>query len=69
LVRPGENGWLFPAGDVDELVKVLEDFLRTPTEILEKMGQAAHQRVLERHSIDVEAAKLARLFAQAISLN
>jgi len=51
------------------LVKVLEDFLRTPTEILEKMGQAAHQRVLERHSIDVEAAKLARLFAQAISLN
>jgi len=69
LVRPGENGWLFPAGDVDELVKVLEDFLRTPTEILEKMGQAAHQRVLERHSIDVEAAKLARLFAQAISVN
>lgn len=69
LVRPGENGWLFPAGDVDELVKVLEDFLCTPTEILEKMGQAAHQRVLERHSIDVEAAKLARLFAQAISLN
>ncbi|PPK75280.1 glycosyltransferase involved in cell wall biosynthesis [Methylobacter tundripaludum] len=69
LVRPGENGWLFPAGDVDELVKVLEDFLHTPTEILEKMGQAAHQRVLERHSIDVEAAKLARLFAQAISLN
>jgi len=69
LVRPGENGWLFPAGDVDELVKVLEDFLSTPTEILEKMGQAAHQRVLERHSIDVEAAKLARLFAQAISLN
>jgi len=69
LVRPGENGWLFPAGDVDELVKVLEDFLRTPTEMLEKMGQAAHQRVLERHSIDVEAAKLARLFAQAISLN
>jgi len=69
LVRPGENGWLFPAGDADELVKVLEDFLRTPTEMLEKMGQAAHQRVLERHSIDVEAAKLARLFAQAISLN
>lgn len=67
LVHPGENGWLFPAGDVDELIKALEDFLDTPTEIIEKMGQAAHQRVLERHSIDVEAAKLAKFFAQAIS--
>jgi glycosyltransferase involved in cell wall biosynthesis len=52
---------------VDELVKVLEDFLNTPTDVIEKMGQAAHERVLERHSIDVEAAKLAKLFAQAIS--
>lgn len=67
LVHPGENGWLFPAGDVDELIKALEDFLTTPTEIIEKMGQAAHQRVIERHSIDVEAGKLAELFAQAIS--
>jgi glycosyltransferase involved in cell wall biosynthesis len=67
LVHPGENGWLFPAGDVDELVKVLEDFLNTPTDVIEKMGQAAHERVLERHSIDVEAAKLAKLFTQAIS--
>jgi glycosyltransferase involved in cell wall biosynthesis len=67
LVHPGENGWLFPAGDVDELVKALEDFLDTPTEIIEKMGQAAHQRVLERHSIDVEAAKLAECFVQAMS--
>jgi glycosyltransferase involved in cell wall biosynthesis len=67
LVHPGENGWLFPAGDVDELVKVLEDFLNTPTDVIEKMGQAAHVRVLERHSIDVEAAKLAKHFTQAIS--
>jgi len=67
LVHSGENGWLFPAGDVDELVKALEDFLDTPTEIIEKMGQAAHQRVLERHSIDTEAAKLAEYFVQAMS--
>lgn len=66
LVHHGENGWLFPAGDVDELVKVLESFLLTSTDTLEKMGCAAHEKVVERHSIDVEAAKLAKLFIEAI---
>jgi len=62
LVRPGREGWLFAAGDVDALVVALEDMLATSTETLEAMGQAAHVRVLERHAIDTEAAKLARLF-------
>lgn len=68
LVRHGENGWLFPAGDVDALVQVLEEFLGASMQMLESMGQAAHQRVIERHSIDVEAAELAKLFVQAISV-
>jgi len=29
------------------------------------MGEAAHTRVLERHSIDIEAAKLAGYFREA----
>lgn len=62
LVQPGENGWLFPAGDVDALVAVLEEFLATPVAVLDAMGEAGYQRVLERHSADIEAAKLARLF-------
>lgn len=62
LVRPGQDGWLFPAGDVDALAAVLEEFLATPVAVLESMGEAGYQRVLERHSIDIEAAKLARLF-------
>lgn len=62
LVRQGENGWLFPAGDVDALAAVLERFLVTPAAMLESMGEAGYQRVLERHSVDIEAAKLARLF-------
>lgn len=61
LVRPGENGWLFPAGSVDELVKAIEDCLSTPLEQLQKMGDAGHGRVVERHSIDTEAKKLAEL--------
>ena len=66
LVRHGENGWLFPAGAVEELAHVLEDCLMQPDEVLQRMGEAAYQRVLLRHDIDTEAAKLAALFkAQA----
>ena len=61
LVRPGESGWLFPAGDVDALAGALEQFLTTPVALLEAMGEAGYQRVLVRHSIDTEAAKLATL--------
>lgn len=62
LVRPGREGWLFAAGDVDALVAALEELLATGPAALAAMGQAAYARVLERHAIDVEAAKLARLF-------
>ncbi|MBV7515014.1 glycosyltransferase [Pseudomonas sp. PDM25] len=66
LVQEGVNGWLFPAGAVDELVAALADCLAQPVEVLQRMGEAAYQRVLERHDIDTEAAKLANLFrAQA----
>jgi colanic acid/amylovoran biosynthesis glycosyltransferase len=66
LVRPGVDGWLFPAGDVEGLVTVLEEFLATPVETLERMGETARQRVLERHSVDTEAKKLAQLFHSII---
>ncbi|MFJ4349134.1 glycosyltransferase family 4 protein [Pseudomonas sp. NPDC089401] len=62
LVRPGDNGWLFPAGAVDELATAMADCLAQPVEVLQRMGEAARQRVLERHDIDTEAAKLARYF-------
>lgn len=62
LVRPGKHGWLFPAGDVDELVAAMEDCLSRSDEELRVMGEAAYARVMERHSIDVAATKIARLF-------
>jgi len=65
LVRAGEDGWLFPPGDVDQLAVALEDLLSRSVEELRVMGEAAHRRVLERHSVDTEAAKLAGLFRQA----
>jgi colanic acid/amylovoran biosynthesis glycosyltransferase len=66
LVRAGREGWLFAAGDADALVAALEEMLATPPAALEAMGQAARARVLERHAIDIEAAKLARLFRASL---
>ncbi|ELF6208181.1 glycosyltransferase [Pseudomonas putida] len=62
LVRQGENGWLFPAGAVDELAQAMGECLAQPAEVLQRMGEAAYQRVLQRHDIDTEAAKLAGYF-------
>ena len=66
LVRHGESGWLFPAGSVEELADAIEACLSTPVDTLRQMGAIAYSRVLQRHSVDTEAAKLAALFQQAI---
>ena len=62
LVRQGVDGWLVPAGDVDALVSALRDSLHAPPQRLIARGNAAAERVRERHRIDTEAAKLVRLF-------
>ncbi|MBI5891280.1 MAG: glycosyltransferase family 4 protein [Nitrosomonadales bacterium] len=65
LVQPGKTGWLFPPGSLDDLVEAIEDLLSKSPEELQRMGDAAHLRVLERHSVDTEAAKLAKLFRES----
>jgi glycosyltransferase involved in cell wall biosynthesis len=67
LVRNDTDGWLFPAGDLDGLVTALEKLFTAPVEVLEKMGEAGHKRVLERHSVDTEITKLAQLFRSEIN--
>jgi glycosyltransferase involved in cell wall biosynthesis len=62
LVIPGETGWLFPAGSIEDLTSAIEDCLSKSTVELQKMGDAGHNRVLVRHSSDLEAGKLAQLF-------
>jgi colanic acid/amylovoran biosynthesis glycosyltransferase len=58
LVRPGESGWLFPAGDIDELSRAMRDCLAASPAQLAALGAAARERVLSRHDVDAEAAKL-----------
>ena len=66
LVRPGEHGWLVPAGDVDALAQAMQACLDAPADTLARMGEAAHTRVLARHDVDTEAARLAKLFRGAV---
>lgn len=62
LVRPGQDGWLIPAGNVEELVEAMEACLELPDASISAMGAIAREQVLKRHSIDGEAKKLAELF-------
>lgn len=61
LVRAGENGWLFPAGSVDDLTAAMQDCLARSPENLQTMGDAGHDLVISRHAIDAEVAKLGEL--------
>ncbi|MGB7243680.1 MAG: glycosyltransferase [Sulfitobacter sp.] len=64
LVRPGENGWLVPAGDIDDLSGAMIESLATPTRKMRTLGRNASARAQARHSIDTEAGKLRAFFAQ-----
>ena len=66
LVHPGEHGWLVPAGDVEALVGAMQACLETPADTLARMGEAARRRVIARHSVDMQAAKLSKLIQSAI---
>jgi colanic acid/amylovoran biosynthesis glycosyltransferase len=62
LVTHGETGWMFPAGSVEDLALAMEQCLRCAQQEIERMGEAAHRRVVSLHSIDEEARRLAALF-------
>lgn len=62
LVNHGVNGWLVPAGSIEELKNAIRSALVLPTEDLAKMGQAGSESVFLRHNIGREADKLVELF-------
>jgi len=66
LVQPGSTGWLIAAGDVDALAAAITECLEASTEALRQMGARGRERVLERHDVDREAAKLATLIRRQL---
>jgi colanic acid/amylovoran biosynthesis glycosyltransferase len=67
LVEDGRNGWLVPAGDVDGLANAMMACLACDDAGLQRMGHDGRQRVLERHDIATEGAKLRQIFQAAHS--
>jgi colanic acid/amylovoran biosynthesis glycosyltransferase len=67
LVISGEQGWLVPAGDVECLASAMRDCLDTSLDKIVQMGEAARARVLERHDVDREAAKMIELIGRLSS--
>lgn len=68
LVQNGISGWLVPASSVDDLAHAMRVVLQASPEMLAQMGKQGRQRVLERHAIETEAAKLSELFANLCGL-
>ena len=64
LVRDGQDGWLCAAGDIDALAAAMQACLAASPADLSRMAASAHARVLTRHDVDREAAKLAALFCR-----
>jgi glycosyltransferase involved in cell wall biosynthesis len=65
LIKHGQQGWLIPAGDVEELAKAMQQCLATPPEDMKRMGEAGYEVVTKRHDVDKEAKVLAALLKQS----
>jgi glycosyltransferase involved in cell wall biosynthesis len=62
LVKPGQHGWLVPAGDAEATAEAIQECLGLGANELAKMGQAAKLRVQLRHDSNHAATKLQSLF-------
>ncbi len=62
LVEPGKNGWLVPAGSLEDLTIAMKTALTTPIDELTAMGKLGAAKVAEHHNINIEAEKLIQLF-------
>jgi len=65
LVTHGKEGWLFPAGSVNELAAAMRECIEAPVSEIAHRGAQARERVLTRHDIDKEAKLLAELFRES----
>lgn len=66
LVEDGVNGWLIPAGDIEQLATAMRTVIDATPEKLGRMGREGALRVAERHDAHKEAQKLAMCFTCAL---
>ncbi|MEK8030675.1 glycosyltransferase family 4 protein [Ideonella sp. DXS29W] len=65
LVRDGVDGWLFEAGSPEAAARAMRACLAATPEVLDAMGRAGRERVLARHHVDTEAARLLAVWRSA----
>jgi mannosyltransferase len=65
VVEDGVTGVLVPPGDADALVAALEPLMRDPATAA-AMGERGRRRVLQRFSLDAEAAGIADVYSTLI---
>lgn len=65
LVVPGRNGFLVPAGDVNQLTLAMRSLLEASPADLTAMGRRGRETVGTRHMVENEAEKLERLFRES----
>jgi glycosyltransferase involved in cell wall biosynthesis len=63
FVRPGLRGILFKPNSVEELERAIDTPVRQPHP-LDRMGNAARQRVLENSTEEIITSQYRRLFAE-----
>lgn len=61
LVKPGETGWLVPAGSVAGLAAAMREVLELPIDELAEFGRIGSMTVTREHNAMIEAAKLLEL--------
>ncbi|MBL1177443.1 glycosyltransferase [Pantanalinema sp. GBBB05] len=66
LVKPGECGWLVPAGSVEALAAAMRQAMQTSVIDLEQMGKTGAALVVQNHNAALEASRLADLFRQYV---
>lgn len=67
LVVPGRNGWLVPAGSVDDLAEGLRQVLACPRERLQAMGRCGREDAKRLHDIEVVAHEMSTHLRTALA--
>jgi glycosyltransferase involved in cell wall biosynthesis len=66
LVVPGRNGWLVPAGSVEDLARGMREILDAPRERLQEMGLCGRDDVKRLHDIERVARDMASHLRTAV---
>ncbi len=66
LVCDRENGFLFPAGDIDQIQRSIIRCLELTDRELATVGEKARHSVLQHHSIETESHKLLEHFSSIV---